>query len=74
MENIKKLLTQSALASIILLLGACGPTEAEKKAEQDRNEALVNEKVNQIMQKLEALPNSSGTDQDSVAIDSSSSE
>ncbi len=45
-----------SLISGLLMLQACGQSEEERKAEQEKNEAMINEKVNEIMQKLEALP------------------
>lgn len=67
----KKLLAIATLFSIILVLPACGASEEEKKAEQQENEAIINEKVNEIMQKLEA--SAAAQDTNSAPSDSATS-
>jgi hypothetical protein len=41
------------LALLAVLISACGPSSEEKAAAQEENEAMVNDKVNEIMQDLE---------------------
>jgi hypothetical protein len=68
-QQMKKLLIL-ALLTPLFILTACGPSEEERKAEQAKNEAMINEKVNEIMQKLEALPQERNDVADSSAVDS----
>ena len=46
----KTLLTIAALA---LLISACGPSEKEKEQMQEKNEAMVDERVNEIIKSLD---------------------
>lgn len=66
----KKLLAIATLFSLTIVMPACGQSEEEKKAEQEKNEAIINEKVNEIMQKLEA---SAAQDSATTPTDSASS-
>ena len=47
----KKLLLSSLLIAAVAM--ACGTSPEEKKAAQEENEAMVNEKVNEIMESLD---------------------
>ena len=63
----KKLFRSAVILSVIL--AACGPTAEEKAAAQAENEALVNEKIDEIMQNMEP---DTMVEPDSTVLDSSS--
>lgn len=65
----KKLLLSFAIIGLVSLV-SCGASDEEKKAMQEANEEIVDEKVDEIMQKLEA----SSSEQEMVADSAASSE
>ena len=58
-----------ATLCVLMIVQACGPSEEERQQQQAENERIINEKVNEIMQKLEE-PSTSQTISDSAAVDS----
>ena len=64
-----------AASLLIWIASGCGMSEEEKQAKQQENEAKVNEKVDKIMQDLEATSmEAERAAEDTSAVDTSSSE
>ena len=57
-----------ATLCVLMIVQACGSSEEERQ-QQAENERIINEKVKEIMQKLEE-PSTSQTISDSAAVDS----
>ena len=58
-----------ALLVMAVMLQSCGPSEEERQKLQAENERIINEKVDEIMQKLDA-PKAAAIEVDSVSSDS----